>query len=74
MEEKVKKYFKRKKNNTQQEMSSEEEECFYIVCLSPYSESRSGEKWIQCTICKQWAHEECTEGGLSYVCHNCDSD
>ncbi|KAG5889879.1 hypothetical protein JTB14_018925 [Gonioctena quinquepunctata] len=74
MEEKVEKYFKRKKSNTQQEMSSEEEECYCIVCLSPYSESRSGEKWIQCITCKQWAHEECTEGGLSYVCHNCDSN
>ncbi|KAG5891853.1 hypothetical protein JTB14_032903 [Gonioctena quinquepunctata] len=63
-----------KKSNTQQEMSSEEEECYCIVCLSPYSESRSGEKWIQCITCKQWAHEECTEGGLSYVCHNCDSN
>ncbi|KAG5897900.1 hypothetical protein JTB14_017755 [Gonioctena quinquepunctata] len=48
-----------KKSNTQQEMSSEEEECYCIVCLSPYSESRSGEKWIQCITCKQWAHEEC---------------
>ncbi|KAG5889685.1 hypothetical protein JTB14_033613 [Gonioctena quinquepunctata] len=63
-----------KKSNTQQEMSSEEEECYCIVCLSPYSESRSGEKWIQCITCKQWAHEECTEGGLGYVCHNCDSN
>ncbi|KAG5882926.1 hypothetical protein JTB14_012653 [Gonioctena quinquepunctata] len=49
-----------KKSNTQQEMSSEEEECYCIICLSPYSESRSGEKWIQCITCKQWAHEECT--------------
>ncbi|KAG5895697.1 hypothetical protein JTB14_021390 [Gonioctena quinquepunctata] len=63
-----------KKSNTQQEMSSEEEECYCIICLSPYSESRSGEKWIQCITCKQWAHEECTEGGLSYVCHNCNSN
>ncbi|KAG5890315.1 hypothetical protein JTB14_032825 [Gonioctena quinquepunctata] len=63
-----------KKSNTQQEMSSEEEECYCSVCLSPYSESRSGEKWIQCITCKQWAHEECTEGGLGYVCHNCDSN
>ncbi|KAG5897883.1 hypothetical protein JTB14_000763 [Gonioctena quinquepunctata] len=30
-----------KKSRTQQEMSSEEEECYCIVCLSPYSESRS---------------------------------
>ncbi|KAG5870019.1 hypothetical protein JTB14_013871 [Gonioctena quinquepunctata] len=33
---------KGKKSNTQQEMSSEEEECYCIICLSPYSEGRSG--------------------------------
>ncbi|CAH0695363.1 unnamed protein product [Spodoptera exigua] len=68
---------KGKKRNTKQELSSEaseEEECYCIVYLAPYSESRSGGKWIQCTSCKQWAHEECTEGGLSYVCHNSDSE
>ncbi|XP_049873490.1 jerky protein homolog-like [Pectinophora gossypiella] len=66
---------KGKRNKTQQEsLSSEEEECYCIVCLSPYSASRSGEKWVQCTTCKLWAHEECTEGGITYVCHNCDSD
>ncbi|GBP41982.1 hypothetical protein EVAR_33786_1 [Eumeta japonica] len=36
------------------------------TCIeSLYSESRSGEKWIQCISCKQWANENCTEGGLS---------
>ncbi|CAG9137628.1 unnamed protein product [Plutella xylostella] len=62
------------KNNTQQESSSEEEECFCLVCMSPYSESRSREKWIQCASCKLWAHEECTVvaniAKPSYVCHN----
>lgn len=63
-----------KMSNTQHESSSEEEEFFCLVCLSPYSDSRSGEKWIQCTSCKLWAHEECTEGTPFYVCHNCDSE
>lgn len=65
---------KRRKTNTQQESSSEEEEWYCLLCMSSFSKSRPGEKWIQCTNCKLWAHEECTEGGLSYVCHNCDSD
>ncbi|CAK1581494.1 unnamed protein product [Parnassius mnemosyne] len=65
----------RKKTNTQRESSpSEEEECYCLVCMSAYSESRPREKWIQCTECKMWAHEECTEGSISYVCHNCDSE
>lgn len=71
---KKKKTTKGKKKNALQEASSDEEECFCLVCMSTYSESRSREKWIQCITCKLWAHEECTEGGLSYVCHNCDSD
>ncbi|XP_028172047.1 uncharacterized protein LOC114361250 [Ostrinia furnacalis] len=74
---KGKRIISKEKKYTQKELSSEEseeEECYCLICLAPYSESRSGEKWIQCTSCKQWAHEECTEGGLSYVCHNCDSE
>lgn len=39
-----------------------------------YNTDESGEKWIQCTNCKLWAHEECTKGCLAYVCHNCDSE
>ncbi|XP_037870942.1 uncharacterized protein LOC119629361 [Bombyx mori] len=58
----------------QESSSSEEEECYCVVCMSAYSESRPREKWIQCTVCKMWAHEECTQGSLSYVCHNCDSE
>lgn len=64
----------KKKTYTQQESSSEEEECYCVVCMSAYSESRPREKWIQCTVCKMWAHEECTKGSLTYVCHNCDSE
>lgn len=62
------------KTSTQYASSSEEEECYCLVCMSQYSESRPGENWIQCTGCKLWAHEECTKGDLSYVCHNCDSE
>ena len=45
-----------------------------LVCCEPFGSSRSGEKWIQCTVCNKWSHEECTGGGMFYVCHNCDSD
>lgn len=62
------------RNKTHELSSSEEEDCYCLVCMSAYSKSRPREKWIQCTKCKMWAHEECTEGYLSYVCHNCDSE
>ncbi|CAG2204629.1 unnamed protein product [Mytilus edulis] len=59
----------RKSNN-----SDDEDECFCLVCLEPYSNSKSRESWIQCTSCKEWAHEECTKGDKIFICHNCDSD
>ncbi|KAF5299192.1 hypothetical protein FQA39_LY02365 [Lamprigera yunnana] len=49
-------------NQIYKESSSEEEEYYCLVCISQYSESKPGEKWIQCTNCKLWTHEECTEG------------
>ena len=44
--------------------------CF--VCGETYSRSR--EKWIQCQICKHWAHEECSPGEEYFICPNFDSD
>lgn len=34
-----------------------------IVYVEAYSDSKSGEKWIQSDgACGQWAHEDCTPG------------
>ncbi|CAH2013177.1 unnamed protein product, partial [Acanthoscelides obtectus] len=49
------------------EDSEEEEESFCLCCLEPYSNTRAKEKWVQCLECKNWAHEACTGGELSYV-------
>ena len=55
--------------------SSDEEECFCLVCIEPFSNSRLKETWLQCVMCKNWAHKECTPYGVSnYICQNCDSD
>lgn len=62
---------KKRKANTSPDSSSEEE-YYCLVCLEPYSASRSGDSWIQCQGgCKLWSHEACTEGSRYYVCHNC---
>jgi len=53
--------------------SEEEEETFCLVCAEPFSNSRPGEKWVQCVDCHMWAHVECTDGSVMYVCQNCDS-
>lgn len=52
------------------EMEEENEEDFCLVCLNPYSESRSREVWVQCLRCKFWSHEACTPGFPTYLCHN----
>lgn len=62
------------KKQRRNEDSEEEEESFCLCCFEPYSNSKAKEKWVQCLECKNWAHEACTGGELSYVCHNCLSD
>lgn len=32
------------------------------------------EMWVEGTRHKLWAHDEYTEGNLSYVCHGCEDD
>ena len=56
------------------ESVSEEEDC--LVCCEAFSESKPGEGWIQCGICKGWAHDRCAETAKSdfYVCVTCNSD
>ncbi|XP_031333945.1 uncharacterized protein LOC116163957 [Photinus pyralis] len=51
------------KNTKKRQVSSESEddqqntECLY--CNSSFLQSKSGEGWIQCLLCKQWAHDAC---------------
>ncbi|KAK3762513.1 hypothetical protein RRG08_017235 [Elysia crispata] len=57
--------------------SDDEEENICLVCTEHFHDSRSGEKWVQCSGCNFWAHEDCTDIGsrtLLYICQNCLSD
>lgn len=56
--------------------SSDDDESFCLVCMEPYTNSKAGEQWIQCVMCKGWSHEECIymQPHGSYICQNCDSD
>lgn len=61
-----------KKKKTSQQ-SSDEEDYFCLVCVTAYSESRAGEKWIKCQgTCGLWSHVECAGNSPHYICHNCD--
>lgn len=54
--------------------SDDEEDCLCIICLESFSNSRSGEKWIQCRACKKWAHLHCGEDDPFYTCIHCLSN
>ena len=51
-----------KKKRKADSEDDDEDETLCLYCLSSYSNSRPGEKWIQCTECYMWAHEECAGG------------
>ncbi|KAB0795100.1 hypothetical protein PPYR_11939 [Photinus pyralis] len=67
---------KNKRAKYEETDDSSDEDTFCLICSEPYCNSRPGEKWIRCTTCRQWAHEECTDGmnPLFFQCPNCDSD
>ncbi|XP_068990461.1 uncharacterized protein [Neodiprion pinetum] len=62
--------------NTESDNEEDSLEYYCIVCCDAYSKSQSGETWIQCLLCKNWAHSKCIKNmsKASYVCPNCDSD
>lgn len=41
-----------------QKQTNNENICLY--CLEEYGTSRMDDGWVQCTVCKGWAHEGCT--------------
>lgn len=52
--------------------SPEEASVPCLICNDTFGNSASGEKWIQCNMCQQWAHQLCTDykSGV-YICDNC---
>ena len=54
-------------------INKEDENPCCIVCGEYFMESKSREKWITCSMCKQWAHLQCTPNeGAIYICHTCE--
>lgn len=50
----------------------DEEPCLCVECAKPYELSKT--QWLQCTRCKEWAHDHCAKFNKFYVCTNCNSD
>ena len=57
-----------------EDSSSDDESWPCLVCAEPFSNSRPGEKWVRCMMCRLWSHEECPNGDRHYICQNCESD
>lgn len=65
-------------NDKRASREKEDEDYDCCICGEPYSNSRSGETWIQCMVetCDSWAHEQCGDGtsiGL-FICPTCEDD
>ena len=67
----------KKQHRVQGSSSSEEEEDLNeacIFCNELYAQSKSKEGWIQCSECRKWAHEACSnvdEDEDTFVCDFC---
>lgn len=55
--------------STDDEDSEDDYECPF--CNQSHSTDRAGEKWIICTKCRIWCHEECA-GTIDYKSYICD--
>ena len=54
--------------------SNNEDEYLCIICGENFYLSRPGECWLQCQMCREWAHEACITGLCYFICSNCESD
>ena len=50
---------------------NDDDACTCLLCDEPFSNSLPGKKWVQCTACRMWAHENCTSGDKCFVCDHC---
>lgn len=57
------------------EDDSESDDCFCLLCGALYSEDTSGNDWVQCIVCHQWAQTGCIKSDFtSFTCPHCLSD
>ena len=48
--------------SAKRQKDTEEETCQCLVSDEQFGNSRSGEKWVSCTDCGKWTHDDYTSG------------
>lgn len=73
--EKVKRRVLQERNSSESDAENDLE-WYCLICCDSYSNSRPREEWVECVMCKNWAHLQCLDKDnvTTYVCPNCDSD
>ena len=59
---------------TKNDSKNREDDAACIYCSSLFSDSKAKEKWVQCTKCKNWAHEDCSgfnKKMKNFICDIC---
>lgn len=53
----------------------ESDDCCCLICGTLYSEDTTGNDWVQCILCRQWAQIGCIKSdSISFTCPDCSSD
>ncbi|XP_069669360.1 uncharacterized protein [Periplaneta americana] len=51
------------------EGNDDDAECLF--CTGLFSDDTRGEKWVQCSKCRRWAHEDCGADEEHFICSTC---
>lgn len=63
------------KNNESEKVDDDDDDTQCIICGGDFLKSKSGEEWLSCSLCKGWAHEQCTgyesDSEVPFICDLC---
>ncbi|KAF5299184.1 hypothetical protein FQA39_LY02357 [Lamprigera yunnana] len=58
--------------DTDDDVDENEEDAECLYCNGLFSQDTRGDKWIRCSLCFRWCHEECAESDKkAFVCEIC---
>ncbi|KAF5299759.1 hypothetical protein FQA39_LY11429 [Lamprigera yunnana] len=58
--------------DTDDDVDENEEDAECLYCNGLFSQDTRGDKWIRCSLCFRWCHEECAGSDKkAFVCEIC---